>query len=379
MHSFRSAFAVSFVLVMGAAAWAADGDCRVIVGCKSDADTSALENLGVDVDSAHGKVAAGTIPPGKIAALRADPSVAYVEEDGIAEANGKAQVEAISASSETLPWGVTKVWGGAQPSVTGAGVKVAVIDTGIDLNHTDLKANIDTANSTTFVSRTYSANDDNGHGSHVAGTIAASASNGGGVVGVAPGAKLIAIKVLDRRGSGFWSWVASGIDWAKTKGANVANMSLGGGPSTTVESACSAAWNSGNGVLLCAAAGNSGDGKTTTSEWDYPASYSTVVSVAAVDSSDVAASWSNTNSDVEVSGPGVSITSTYKNGLYATMSGTSMATPHAVGNAALLWQEQADKPAGASASSVKSLLDSRVRSKTPSVAYGFGIVYFPAP
>ena len=375
MRRVRHGIAAAFVLALGASAWAADGDCRVIVACKGDADAAALEKLGVDVESAHGSIAAGTVPPGKIAALRADPSVAYVEEDGIAEAIGKAQAEAVSSQSQTLPWGVSKVWGGTQPTLTGSGVKVAVIDTGIDFTHTDLDANVDLANSTTFVSRTSSAKDDNGHGTHVAGTIAAE-DNGSGVVGVAPSATLFAVKVLDRRGSGLWSWVASGIDWARTHGANVANMSLGGGASTTIENACSTAWNNGNGVLLIAAAGNSGDGKTTTSEWSYPAAYSTVVSVGATDSSDNVASFSNTNNDVEVSAPGVSIVSTYKGGAYATMSGTSMATPHAVGNAALLWQEAAGS---ASASSVKTMLDTRVRSKLPTVAYGFGIVYFPAP
>ena len=150
----RLGFAAASVLALSASAWAADGDCRVIVACKGDADAAALKGHGVDVESLRGSIASGKIAPGKIAELRADPSVAYVEEDGIAEATaGKPAAPApVTQPAETTPWGVAKVWGSeSAPTQTGAGVKVAVIDTGIDLDHPDLDANVDTSSSKTFV------------------------------------------------------------------------------------------------------------------------------------------------------------------------------------------------------------------------------------
>jgi subtilisin family serine protease len=374
----RLGFAAASVLALGASAWAADGDCRVIVACKGDADAAALKRHGVEVESVRGAIAAGKVAPGRIAELRADPDVAYVEEDGIATASaGKPAPAPVTQPAETTPWGVAKVWGtdsgNGLPTQTGAGVKVAVIDTGIDLDHPDLDGNVDAANSKTFVVRTSSATDDNGHGTHVAGTIAAE-DNTIGVIGVAPQATLIAVKVLDKRGAGYWSDVAAGVDWARQKGANIANMSLGGGATTTMETACSTA--SGAGVLLVAAAGNSGDGDAATDELDYPGAYSTVVAVGATDVNDAIASFSNSNSDVEVSAPGVAVPSTYKGDTYATLSGTSMASPHAAGMAALLWQETG---ATATASSVRSLLHTRVRVKTPAASFGYGICFFPKP
>ena len=378
MLSFRSAATAALMLALGASAWAADGDCRVIVACKGDADAASLKRHGVDVESVRGAIAAGKVAPGKIAELRADPDVAYVEEDGIAQATaGKPPTGTVTQPAETTPWGVAKVWGTDSghglPSQTGAGVKVAVIDTGIDLNHPDLDGNVDKASGKTFVFRTSTPEDDNGHGTHVAGTIAAE-DNDIGVIGVAPQATLIPVKVLDKRGSGYWSDVAAGVDWAKSKGANIASMSLGGGATTTMETACSSA--STAGVLLVAAAGNSGDGDATTDELDYPAAYSTVVAVGATDVNDAIANFSNSNSDVEVSAPGVAVPSTYKGDTYATLSGTSMATPHASGMAALLWQEGGSS---ATASSVRSLLHTRVRVKTPATSFGYGICFFPKP
>lgn len=358
MRRVLPAFASVVVLGLAAAAYAGEGDCRVIVAFKGDADVKLCESRGMDVLDAHDRVAVGTLSAGKIAKLRAEASVAYVEEDGIAY-----------ASSQTTPGGVAEVWGGTAPAATGAGVKVAVIDTGIDLTHPDLPR--PTA-SVSYVRGAKTANDDNGHGSHVAGTIAA-LNNDAGVVGVAPGASLYAVKVLDRNGSGYISDIVKGINYVAAQHVNIANMSFGSSSgSTTLASACTSANTAG--VLLIAAAGNSGPNHVS-----YPAAYDVVVAVGAVDGSDAVAYFSNTGSYLDASAPGVSVLSTYKNGGYATLSGTSMASPHAVGVAALIW---GDSISTATNASVRSTLLSRARKvsgmggATWTSAYGYGVVSY---
>lgn len=363
--------AVGGLFLAGASGAAFAGDTDVIVGFKGTADAKLLEKHGGKAGatlSAIGAVA-GRVPASAIADLRADPDVAFVEEDGIAETQGK---PAPSPPAQSTPWGISRV-NAPLSGNTGAGIKVAVIDTGIDLNHPDLAANLHTG--ANFVSTSGAPEDDNGHGSHVAGTIGA-VDNTVGVVGVAPGAALYPVKVLDRRGSGSWSAVAAGITWAADNGMQIANMSLGGGASSTLENACTYA--SGKGVLLVAAAGNSGDGSTSTTELGYPAAYSTVVAVGATDSSDRLASFSNTGSFVEVCAPGVGVLSTTKGDKYTTLSGTSMASPHAAGMAALLWWEAAQNSTP-TASSVRTALGSRVQDLGAAGrdnGFGYGIVYY---
>jgi subtilisin family serine protease len=372
------AAAAGGLLLFCASAVALAGDTDVIVGFKGGADAKVIEQHGGkagEVLAGIGAVA-GRVPASAISDLRADASVAYVEEDGVVEALGKGTGSAAptpSQPAQSTPWGITRV-GAPVSGNTGSGIKVAIIDTGIDLTHPDLAANIHTG--VNFVNSAKTPDDDNGHGSHVSGIVAA-ANNTIGVVGVASNASLYPVKVLDRRGSGTWSAVAAGITWAADNGMQVANMSLGGGASTTAENACSYA--EGVGVLLVAAAGNSGDGSTSTEELSYPAAYSTVVAVGATDGNDNLASFSNTGSFVEVSGPGVNVYSTYKDAGYATLSGTSMASPHAAGMAALLWWEQ-QQTSTPTVSSVRAALDSRVRDLGPTgrdAGYGYGVVYFP--
>ena len=214
---------------------------------------------------------------------------------------------------------------------TSGGPTIAVIDTGIDRNHPDLAAKLDTANSRCFGTLCFLTGyeDDHGHGTHTAGTAAALTNNAVGVAGVAVNSRIMALKVCDAVGTCNTSSVASAINWAASHGAKVISMSLGGGGTTTMQTAVANAYNAG--VTLVAAAGN--DGNATL---NYPAAYSQVVSVAATDANDARASFSNANADVEIAAPGVNVLSTVSGDSYTTMSGTSMSTPHVAGLAALL-------------------------------------------
>jgi thermitase len=217
------------------------------------------------------------------------------------------------------------------------GVKIGIVDTGIDQTHPDLSGKtVNCADSLNTVLIEGTCLDDNMHGTHVAGTIAAKANNATGVAGVAFNASFAICKALrTAAGTGLTSDVANCINWTHARGAKVISMSLGGGDSTTLRNAVVNAWKGGaaNGSVLVAAAGNDGDATL-----NYPAAYAEVVSVAATDHNDARASFSNANSDVEVAAPGVSVLSTIPGGQYARLSGTSMATPHASGVAGVLWQ-----------------------------------------
>jgi subtilisin family serine protease len=236
------------------------------------------------------------------------------------------------APGQVLPWGVDRIDAEkAWAKSTGTGVKVAIVDTGIDIAHSDLKGNL--LGGVNIIDSTKSWNDDNGHGTHVAGTVAGE-NNTIGVVGVAPSAGLYGVKVLRRNGSGQLSDVIAGMQWAKDNGADVVNMSLG--TSSNVQSfhdAVIALYEAG--VVQVASAGNSGPGDGTVS---YPAAYAEVIAVSATDSSDGQPSWSSRGPEVDLAAPGASIYSTYKGDSYATLSGTSMAAPHVTGSVALLLQ-----------------------------------------
>ncbi|MEM2849629.1 MAG: S8 family serine peptidase, partial [Candidatus Bathyarchaeia archaeon] len=177
--------------------------------------------------------------------------------------------------------------------------------------------------------------DDNGHGTHVAGTVAA-LFNTIGVVGVAPKAYIYAVKMLDSSGSGTIAWAVQAIQWSVDNGMQILSMSWGASADyQALRDACKAAYD--KGLLLVAAAGNSGSSSGTGDNVLYPAKYDSVIAVAATDQNNNRASWSSTGLAVELAAPGVNIYSTYKNNGYATLSGTSMATPHVSGTAALVW------------------------------------------
>jgi subtilisin family serine protease len=352
--------------------------------------------------------------------------VQFVEQDY--------KVHATQTTSQTLPTGVNRIDGESTPTTTrdGSGIGVAVIDTGIDLNHQDLKP---VEQGWNCINNTSNAQDDYGHGTHVAGTIAAR-NNTSGVVGVAPGAKLYPVKVLDSTGSGTNSQVICGIDWvfknAQANNIKVANMSLGGwvnsrkglddndcghtNGDTEHTAICRAttgdpkatdpAAKQGAGVTFAVAAGNDAwpiEDKAYSYWSERPAVYNEVLTVATIadgngqagggvnptcrtgETDDTPASFSNwaepvaTSTTYEsspdanhtIAGPGVCIYSTYwKSGQtnqYATLSGTSMATPHIAGTAALY---RAKNPS-ATPAQVISALRNDARTKDTDNAYGF--------
>ena len=255
------------------------------------------------------------------------PRVDYVEQDKIialAPPPGKGPGgggDGTPPAQET-PWGITRVAGG----VSGASGTAWIIDSGIDLDHPDL--NVDGGRSVSFVRG--DADDQNGHGTHVAGTIAA-IDNSEGVIGVAAGATVVAVRVLDRRGSGSVSGVVGGVDYVGANGSagDVANMSLGGGVSTTLDNAVKKASEASK-VIFCLAAGNESDDANNHSPARVNGTY--IVTVSASDSNDNFASFSNYgNPPIDWCAPGVSIKSTWKGAGYKTISGTSMATPHVAG------------------------------------------------
>lgn len=314
-----------------------------------------VKNKGLDVEHRYGAALKGfsaKIPSGKLNEVKNDPRVQFVSEDRIVSITSHLSGNSV----QTLPTGINRVYADINPNEA-TGVGVAVIDTGIDLDHPDLKANISANKNCVRPSR--AAKDDNGHGSHVAGTIAA-INNTQGVIGVASEAKLIAVKVLNAAGSGTWAGVICGIDWvtanASTYNIKVANMSLGGGGvsdnncgNTNSDALHKAICKSRDaGVTYVVAAGNSGVNAANS----VPASYDdSVITVSALGDSDgqpgglgpntsygaddTFPGWSNYGSVVDLAAPGVDIYSTWRSSSYNTISGTSMAAPHVAGAAAL--------------------------------------------
>ncbi|MBI5079416.1 S8 family peptidase [Candidatus Wolfebacteria bacterium] len=304
---------------------------RKIVVFKSGVDESAKEAL---IKKFGGeKIKDLNLIKGKAVRLTANSERALAKNSDVLRIDDDVIVEALVRKEsvqplEVLPWGIDridaeKVWPSGN---TADPVKLAIIDTGIDVKHPDLKDNLKGGFSA--VGYTSSYNDDNGHGTHVAG-IAGAIDNEIGVIGASPQIDLYAVKVLDRRGSGYLSDVIEGLDWAIANGMQVVNMSLG--TSADVLSFHEAVQRvNAAGIVQVAAAGNSGGAV------NYPAAYPEVIAVSATDSSNNIASWSSRGPEVDLAAPGVNIYSTYKGQTYKTLSGTSMASPHVAGAAALV-------------------------------------------
>lgn len=340
---------------------AKDVEKDYIVGFKSSVKTAAVkkdvikENGGkVDKQFKIINAAKATLDQEEVKALKKDPSVAYVEEDHIAH-----------AMAQTVPYGIPLIKADKVQAqgYKGANVKVGIIDTGIASSHTDLKV----VGGASFVSGESYNTDGNGHGTHVAGTVAA-LDNTTGVLGVAPNVSLYAIKVLNSSGSGTYSAIVSGIEWATQNGLDVINMSLGGpSGSTALKQAVDKAYASG--IVVVAAAGNSGSSGSQNTI-GYPAKYDSVIAVGAVDSNKNRASFSSVGSELEVMAPGVSVYSTYPSNTYTSLNGTSMASPHVAGAAALILS----KYPTLSASQVRNRLSSTATNLGDSFYYGKGLI-----
>ncbi|QJW90656.1 S8 family serine peptidase [Spirosoma taeanense] len=252
--------------------------------------------------------------------LQADPAVESIEPDRVMAICGCVDVE----TPKTLLWNIQQTGYGRGDLQTNK--TVWIIDTGIDLTHPDL--NVDTERSVSFISGK-TANDENGHGTHVAGIIGAK-NNNVGVTGVASGARLVALKVLNQLGEGRLSGLLQAVNHVIKNGraGDVVNMSLGGeGTSATLDRIVRQAADMG--ILFAIAAGN--DGKDSDGYAPAGVNHPNVFTVSAMNRTNQFASFSNFGASVDVCAYGVRITSTYKNGQYATLSGTSMAAPHVAG------------------------------------------------
>lgn len=252
--------------------------------------------------------------------------------------------EEILESSSIIPEGIEMIEAPAlwERASRGSGNVIAIIDTGCQTDHPDLKDRVIGGRNFTpdFNGDEENFTDNNGHGTHVAGTIAAS-ETGSGVVGAAPEANLLILKVLSGQGGGKFAWIIDAIqyavDWKGSKGERVRVISMSlGGPQDIPELHEVIKYAVDNDVSIVCAAGNEGDGRETTDEFAYPGAYNEVIQVGAVDFQRGIAEFTNTNDEIDLVAPGVEILSTYPENKYARLSGTSMATPHVSGALALL-------------------------------------------
>ncbi len=308
------------------------------------------------------------VPKGMVGRIRKMKDVLYVEPDYKVYAYG------YDGYTDRIPWNIKDIKADLVWNYTmGVGVNVCILDTGIDYTHPDLAPLY--KGGYNFVDNNSNPLDDNGHGTHCAGIVAA-ALNNFGLVGVAPKVNLYAVKVLNASGVGTIDEVVAGIEWAIEHHMDIISMSFGTTQySQTLEQICDLAYK--KGILLVAAAGNNGDGNINTTEISYPAAYSSVIAVGAVNRSNVLAYFSNTGNYIELVAPGVDINSTLPTygsqfgSYYGILSGTSMACPHVTGVAALL------KSFGLNNTEIRHILDVTADDLGPpgkDPGYGYGLV-----
>lgn len=291
-----------------------------------------------------------SFPETRVQAISDFQHVFSVEEDLIVRLQPVMQEERLALmknDDQIIPTGVARI---GAPEVwskwKGAGVKVAVLDTGIDMEHTDLAANY--RGGINLISPGRPPQDDNGHGTHIAGTIGA-VDDGKGIIGIAPEVELYAVKALNSRGEGTISSIVQALQWCVENGMHIVNMSIGTDtPSTAMAQAVRQA--ASHGIVLVAAAGNDG----TRNSVDYPAAYPETIAVGAIGDGNDLAPFSSRGPEVTVVAPGMQVLSTGLHGNYRRLSGTSMATPHVTGTVAIMLQAVS----GLNHSSVVKLLQS---------------------
>jgi len=336
--------------VGGAPAQAAGSTARVIVGWDgAREEVRALRALGVRGIRLERRLfggRAGTVlvpqgwePESFAHALEAIPGVGYAEPDYPVRAAWTPDDPLFAVTpGEAYQWAPRRIQAEeAWDLARGAGALVAVVDTGVDMDHPDLADNIEAHLGWDFVNDDSDPSDDNGHGTHCAGTVAAVTDNATGIAGMAPEARILPVKVLDSGGGGSTSTLAEGINYAVAQGADVISMSVGGATgSTSLRLAVSNA--AAAGVVLVAASGNEGAGTVL-----YPAAYAESLCIGATDAGDARTSYSNYGTALDLMAPGgtasQAIISTVRDG-YGVKYGTSMATPHVAGLAALLIGER---------------------------------------
>ncbi len=291
--------------------------------------TQEAVQMGVDetsVQHAYGTAIRGfaaKLNNEQLANLKKDDRVAYIVPDKIISlGNGRGGVVVTEPAAQVIPYGITRVGYG-----DGTGKTAWIIDTGVDLDHPDL--NVDASKGYDFINNDAFADDDNGHGSHCAGTVGG-INNDIGVVGVAANATIVPVKVLDRNGSGAYSVVIAGVDFvaANATPGDAANMSLGGGVYEPIDDAVINLANAG--IFVALAAGNESDDANNHSP--ARANAANIWTISAMDENDYFAYFSNYgNPPIDFCMPGVYVYSTFKDGGYETYSGTSMASPHMCG------------------------------------------------
>ena len=319
---------------------AINGRIHVIIGFKNKpgpSDIDFITGLGGTINRTYSIInaIAAIVPENILDKIKRSPNIEYVEIDEKMYAHipiGTCQE--IQILKQVTPWGIDRIGSRLVNAMgnTGKGIKIGILDTGIDYLHEDLSKNY--KGGYNFIDNNTDARDYNSHGTHVAGIIAA-LDNDIGVVGVAPDAYIYSVRVLDYAATGTASDITAGLEWCLNNNIQIINMSLGAcEDSISVRRAIDVLYD--NGILLIAAAGNSGNGMGTGDSIDNPARYDNVTAVGATDINDNRASFSSTGPKLEISAPGKDIYSLLPGNKYASLSGTSMASPHVAGVAALV-------------------------------------------